>query len=218
VYKALCDSVLMYSQFNAKSSHTTVSLFSPSESVNLLIKWFGYLRFRYASAIFAQVDLEDLLIWSVNEYFSSFGNCFVILKILVARLNAFWYTFNSLKSIIFKICFFIISLPNPTTTAHCDCDCSLRLQLLTATVTAHCDCDCSLRLCLLTATVTAHCDCDCSLRLRLLTATAHCSLPSNLSRHSNLQRAIIFYLYFYSIYKLYPFLFGLDNFWRKLGF
>ena len=27
----------------------------------------------HASDIFAVIDLDDLLIWSVNEYFSSFG-------------------------------------------------------------------------------------------------------------------------------------------------
>jgi len=62
-----------YPQSNAKSSQVSVSLFSPSESVSLLMKWASYRLFDQASLRLLQTDLEALLIWSVREYLSSEG-------------------------------------------------------------------------------------------------------------------------------------------------
>jgi hypothetical protein len=43
----------------------------------------------------AHTDLDDLRIWSVNEYRSSFGNIFVTSNILIAASNPIRYTSKS---------------------------------------------------------------------------------------------------------------------------
>ena len=47
-----------------------------------------YRLFRQASAKLAQTDLEDLRIWSTNEYVSSLGNDVDDSKIFIAESNA----------------------------------------------------------------------------------------------------------------------------------
>jgi len=52
----------------------------------------AYNNFFYdtLSARFAQTERDERRIWSVNEYFSSFGKEIVISKISHACINAFW--------------------------------------------------------------------------------------------------------------------------------
>jgi hypothetical protein len=52
----------------------SVSLFSPSQSVNFIKKWASYRLFDQASRRFPQTDREERRIWSVNEYRSSLGH------------------------------------------------------------------------------------------------------------------------------------------------
>jgi len=56
------------------------------ESVSLLTNDLTYRRVAHDSAMHDVTDLEDRLIWSVNEYFSSLGKASVILKISIASL------------------------------------------------------------------------------------------------------------------------------------
>ena len=69
--KRSCSAMLRYPQSLAKSNHVSVSLFSPSESVSLLMKWASYLLFAQASRKLLHTERDDLLTWSVKEYFSS---------------------------------------------------------------------------------------------------------------------------------------------------
>ena len=56
---SVCSSDVMYLQSSAKSSEESVSLFSPSQSVNLLMKCASYLRFAQASRKFKHTDRDD---------------------------------------------------------------------------------------------------------------------------------------------------------------
>ena len=69
-----CSGFRKYPQSHAKSSHVSVSAFSPSASVSLLTKCASYLRFAQASRRFVQTDRDERRIWSISEYFSSTGN------------------------------------------------------------------------------------------------------------------------------------------------
>src|SRR5437016_7925647 len=69
-----CCSDVMYPQSLAKSSEESVSPFSPSQSVSLLMKCASYLRFAHASRRFRHTDREDRRIWPVNANLSSVGN------------------------------------------------------------------------------------------------------------------------------------------------
>ena len=57
----LCVSLSIYWQSFAKSKDDSVSLFSPSQSVNLLMKCASYLRLAQASRKFKHTEREDLL-------------------------------------------------------------------------------------------------------------------------------------------------------------
>src|SRR5438128_9483711 len=78
-----------YPQSHAKSSHVSVSAFSPSASVSLLTKCASYLRFAQASRRFVQTDRDERRIWSISEYFSSAGNRLLTLKTSIASAYAF---------------------------------------------------------------------------------------------------------------------------------
>src|SRR6266487_6310919 len=69
----VCSGFSKHPQSDAKSSHVSVSAFSPSASLSLLTKCASYLRFAQASRKFEHTDLDERRIWSVNEYCSSFG-------------------------------------------------------------------------------------------------------------------------------------------------
>lgn len=90
-----CCCSVIYPLSNAKSRLESVSLFSPSQSVSLLIKWASYLRFAHASRKFKQTDRELRRIWPVNAYRSSWGNALLNSKIIVASTYAFLYTIKS---------------------------------------------------------------------------------------------------------------------------
>src|ERR1700751_3614127 len=64
-----------------------VSKRSASASVSLLTKCFSYRRLPQASAMLAPTDLIALRNWSVKEYISSLGNCFVTSKISLLSLK-----------------------------------------------------------------------------------------------------------------------------------
>ena len=59
---------------------------SPSRKAGLT-KDFGYFRLYHASAMFAETERDERRIWSTKEYFSAFGNVFVISNISKAN----WY-------------------------------------------------------------------------------------------------------------------------------
>ncbi len=48
-------------------------MFSASESLNLLIKCFEYIRFLYASPIFAHIERKDLLFDLLRNIFLHMG-------------------------------------------------------------------------------------------------------------------------------------------------
>ena len=79
--------------------HRAVSPSSAKESSNLLTNDFGYFLFTHDSLIFAGTDLEDLLIWSTKEYFSSLGKDLVISKISPVK-----YLIESGVELSFIIC------------------------------------------------------------------------------------------------------------------
>src|SRR2546426_2506213 len=54
-----CCSDVMYPQSLAKSSEESVSPFSPSQSVSLLMKCASYLRFAHASRRFKHIERDD---------------------------------------------------------------------------------------------------------------------------------------------------------------
>src|SRR2546430_7523850 len=58
----VCCSDVMYPQSLAKSSEESVSPFSPSQSVSLLMKCASYLRFAHASRRFKHIERDDLRI------------------------------------------------------------------------------------------------------------------------------------------------------------
>jgi len=55
----LCSSTLIYPQSLAKSNDESVSLFSPSQSVSLLMKCASYRLFAQASRTLRHTDLEE---------------------------------------------------------------------------------------------------------------------------------------------------------------
>src|SRR5438552_15976273 len=61
----------MYWQSLAKSKAESVSLLSPSQSVNLLTKCASYRRFAHASRRLRQTDRDERRICGVNANFSS---------------------------------------------------------------------------------------------------------------------------------------------------
>src|SRR5262245_32811321 len=63
-----CSCIDMKQQSRAKSRAVSVSLFSPSQSVSLLTKWFGYRRLAHASRRFKHTEREDRRAWLVKEY------------------------------------------------------------------------------------------------------------------------------------------------------
>lgn len=65
-----------------------------SASVIFGIGDLGYLLFRYPSAILPDTEREDLLIWSVNEYFPSLGKFFVISDTSIPASKDNLNTFN----------------------------------------------------------------------------------------------------------------------------
>jgi hypothetical protein len=84
-----CSGFNKHPQSHAKSSHVSVSAFSPSASVSLLTKCASYLRFAQASRRFVQTDRDERRIWSISEYFSSAGNRLLALKMSIASAYAF---------------------------------------------------------------------------------------------------------------------------------
>src|SRR6476469_9158811 len=89
----------MYSQSLAKSSEESVSLFSPSQSVNLLMKCASYRRFAQASRKFRQTDRDERRICVVSANLSSGGKRLLISKIIIASSCASLYTANSLAEL-----------------------------------------------------------------------------------------------------------------------
>src|SRR6266550_8552590 len=87
--KIACCAFDKYKQSQAKSSHVSVSPFSPAASVSLLTKWASYFRFPHASRRFVQTEREERRIWSVKEYFSSAGNFLLASKISIANAYVF---------------------------------------------------------------------------------------------------------------------------------
>lgn len=86
---SLCFSALMYLQSKAKSSEESVSLFSPSQSVSLLMKWASYLLFAQASRRLRHTEREERRIWLVSAYLSSEGKVFDSSNISIDSMNAF---------------------------------------------------------------------------------------------------------------------------------
>ena len=84
VTASACSSRFIYPQSRAKSNEESVSLFSPSQSDNLLMKWASYLRLAHASRKFKHTDREDLRIWLVKADFSSGGNFLLNSKTRIA--------------------------------------------------------------------------------------------------------------------------------------
>src|SRR5207253_11441213 len=74
----------MYPQSLPKSSDESVSPFSPSQSVNLLMKCASYRRFAHASLRFKQIARDDRRIWLVSANLSSRGKHFDNSKISIA--------------------------------------------------------------------------------------------------------------------------------------
>jgi hypothetical protein len=83
-----CSGVGKYPQLCANPSHVSVSPFSPSASVSLLMKCASYLRFAHASRRVAPTDRDDRRIWSVREYLSSAGKVLVDTKTYTASSYA----------------------------------------------------------------------------------------------------------------------------------
>src|SRR5205823_11140398 len=83
-----CSGFSKYPQSHAKSSHVSVSAFSPSASVSLLTKCASYLRFAQASRRFVQTDRDERRIWSISEYFSS-AEALTDLEMSIASAYAF---------------------------------------------------------------------------------------------------------------------------------
>lgn len=78
VFAHACEIAMLFiemnSQSRAKSREESVSLFSPSESVNLLTKCASYRRFAQASRRFGQTERDERRIWLVSANLSSAGN------------------------------------------------------------------------------------------------------------------------------------------------
>src|SRR5262245_37271512 len=83
-----CSSAEMYRQSRAKSTDESVSLFSPSQSVNLLMKCATYRRFAQASRKFRQTDRDERRICVVSANLSSGGKRLLISKIIIASSYA----------------------------------------------------------------------------------------------------------------------------------
>src|SRR5207253_7692118 len=76
----------------------SVSPFSPSQSVNLLMKCASYRRFAHASLRFKQIDRDDRRIWLVSANLSSTGKHFDNSKISIASTWPFYKRLDFLGS------------------------------------------------------------------------------------------------------------------------
>src|SRR6266478_4236201 len=82
--KSGCANVHSTRRVISPGEYFLVSLFSASQSVNLLTKCASYRRFAQASPKFRQTDRDERRICVINANLSSGGKPWLILKIVIA--------------------------------------------------------------------------------------------------------------------------------------